>query len=308
MVNVAETETRVPETVTQDAPGTESPPDAGQDAESILAEIEGRETQAEGETEAGNGDTESEKPAPTGLDGLLEKEEIEALTKSAAEEAAEKARQEERETRESEEAQRNRASQLEGVNRAYQQRAPNIRAVLQNVLGDATYTVGDRDYSGAEIVNWVLNEFTSQHGQYANVINSDWWRASFGHAGKALPEDAQKALAQNWQQGKYNGNFGAFLDDYAEAKVGQAKSGLHTDAQLKKAVVDGKLEVIARIQKEPAYLERILQRAQGTPSRNGGTPAASNANPTSVLEDSTASREEQAKAFERKYGFKPPSN
>lgn len=258
---VAEVTQATTDAPTQTTQVTESRDPELEEALSLLENIEGkRETQDPASTEGAKDGTETE-----GELDEVEEAAITAAREAAAEEATVKAREDV--TREMEERNQRVARQreVEGIKQSFDTRAQGLRAVLSEVIGDATYQVGDRQVSGSEIVNWALEQFNSHHGQSSIVTHSRYREGLLDYAKQELGDEGYAPIAKGEEEGKFP-NYRALNKAVSDAIRADAKKGLFTEAQVKEREARTALKLQRAFRADP---DRFLSRTNTATSREG---------------------------------------
>lgn len=244
-------ETQAAAPATQASESTESELDLNE-ASALLDEIEGKETQGDAGTEA----VETRSTEPEANDELAE------AVKAAKEAAAEEARASQREADAKEQQERvERAqwqSQVEGINRAFGERASRIRATLEGIR-DGTYELTP------ELTNAFLTEFNAHHAQSSIVTHKAYWDGTVAFAKELLPADSASEIEKGAKDGKYK-NFGELQRAIIDAKVKEARTGHYTEAQVREREATAAYKALQKFQKDP---DRYLSRTRTAVSRQG---------------------------------------
>ncbi|MGD9827129.1 MAG: hypothetical protein AB7E70_20175 [Hyphomicrobiaceae bacterium] len=271
---VAET-TQTNAAATQAQPVTESPVDDElTEGTALLEEIAGkRETQDQARTEATGSGTEDEAQ-PDEFESALE-----AARAAAAEEAAAKARDELTKEQEERNQREERRREVAGITQSFATRAQQLRAVLGEVLGgqDVSYDVNGQKITGADIVNWALNQFESHHGQSSIVTHTRYREGLLAYAKEELGDEDFAEIAKGEQDGKFP-NYRALNKAVTDAIRGNAKKGLFTEAQVKDREARAALAVRRAFEADP---ERFLSRKSTAESR---TSTGASTRPTTMSE------------------------
>ena len=179
---------------------------------------------------------------------------VEAARVAAAEEAEARGREAERRSFTEQQRIEQSRNQLEGIRRAFAQRAQAIReySAEQGLTPEAT--------------NRIVETFNAQHAQTVTVRDADWWDHTLAYATQKLA-DAAKPILADYEAGKID-NFHALLDRITDAKAQSATAGRYTEAQLKEREALAFIKGKRAAQAPGARSTQPQSRSSATPPNN----------------------------------------
>ena len=144
-------------------------------------------------------------------------------------------------------------------------------------------------------VEWVVGQFNSHHADAQKF---------------AREFEVGKRDTEFYAKGKELAGLKADKFDTPEAFVAAitetAREGYVSKRDHEQAVKAAGIETYNKLMKNPAALRAALSKAEGAAGAGGGISAAhTNQSDEQILSSTTASHEQRAAAFERRYGFKP---
>ena len=235
-------------------------PSVHEEVASLLSELDQEPNAATPEAKPGEG-TDTGKPEGTASSKDESDQDIEALLKSEVRESiAEKARAEalkELEDKRAEEAQERARRQAQQAHRnGYTQAFQRTTPALRNWATEQGHT--------EEETNLLVNTFAEHHRLAIETASWELTDRLVEHLQARVPEGEREALAYDGS----DADLGRFLDRYDAARVKDARKGYKSEAEVKQAVLDGKVDLFRKLRDNPALLN-----SRGGPRRsNGGSP------------------------------------
>lgn len=177
-----------------------------------------------------------------------------------------------------------RVAEENGLLMSFREAAPRVRNFL------APFATGQKamTYNDVEAVINYLNGIQGNAKQvYTKEAADSWTSVQINAAEKLFPK---------FSEGKY-----ATADDFVKAIADKARDGYLSPKEVKKLETTARLEEHKRLMANPAALRSLLSKAEAPKSESSTGSAVS----MNALNDPNADMEARAKAFERKYGFRP---